>query len=313
MTEPFKIVFMGTPDFAVPALKALHDSSHEVSLVVTQPDRPRGRGRKLLPPPVKQAALDLGYEVFQPVSVRTHDFLETVKTSAPDILVVTAFGHILAQTVLDAAPWGAVNIHGSLLPKYRGPAPVQWALINGETETGVSTMLMDKGMDTGPILLSRKIGIGPDDTSASLHDRLAVLGAELLIETLEALRQGRIHPVPQDHDRATYAPMLKKKDGHINWDQPAEHLNAFVRGMTPWPGAFTFFRETRLKILKIQSLPSEAPAQPGIVMTGGSGELRIATGSGMVSVLEIQGESGKQLPIRDFLRGCPIPPGTVLT
>lgn len=313
MKSGFKIIFMGTPDFAVPALRALHKNNNDVALVITQPDRPKGRGRKITPPPVKTAALKLGYNVIQPVSIKTGEFENLLKRQKPDIIIVVAFGHILPKNILKVPKLAPINVHASLLPKYRGSAPIQWAVINGEKETGVTTMLMDEGMDTGDILLSAKTDIAPDDTAGSLHDRLAGLGADLLIQTLETIETKGLNPTPQDHARATYAPLLKKQDGHLNWQMPTESLDAFIRGMTPWPGAFTFHMDKRLKIFKASPIPMEGDELPGTVIRGFPGELRISTGRGALSVLEIQGASSKRLLTKDFLRGYNIAPGDVLT
>ena len=215
MNRPLNVVFMGTPDFAVPALKALNEYGCRVSLVVTQPDKPKGRGRKLAAPPVKVAASALGFPVIQPESVKTDEFYHQISDIAPDLMVVVAFGHVLPKRVLEIPAFGAINIHASLLPKYRGPAPIQWAIVNGETETGVTTMLMDKGLDTGEILLTLKTPIRPADTAATLHDRLALDGGEVLKNTLKGLESQSIRPVAQQHALATYAPMLSKKDGRI--------------------------------------------------------------------------------------------------
>lgn len=312
MNKRFKIVFMGTPDFAVPALAALHDCRHEVKLVVTQPDRPRGRGRKLAPSPVKTAARKMGYAVVQPETIRDRAFEKHLRELAPDLFIVVAFGHILGKKLLQVPRIGAINIHASLLPKYRGPAPIQWAILKGEKKTGVTTMFMDEGMDTGDILLSTKVDIRPDDTSATLHDRLALLGGDLLIKTLSAIETGGAIPLPQDHDQATYTTLLKKEDGRIDWKKPVESLDAFIRGMSPWPGAFTFLEDKRLKIFAAVPVPLEVAEKPGTVVRGFPDELRVAAGKGVLSVLEIQGASGKRLKIKDFLKGCRIPPGTVL-
>ncbi len=318
MTKPaikkkIKIIFMGTPDFAVPALTALHNNKYDVVLVVTQPDRPKGRGRKPVSPPVKQTAVHLGYDVIQPISIKTDEFANNVIRLKPDMFVVSAFGHILPKRLLKLPKIGALNIHASLLPKYRGAAPIQWAIINGEKETGVTTMLIDEGLDTGDILFTSKIQISHDDTSATLHDRLADLGADLLIKTLKAIEAGNINPIPQDHTMATYAPKLKKKDGHINWEMAADKLEAFIRGMTPWPGAFTFCKNTRLKIFSSTPIMIPVDKTPGTILKGFPDELRIATGKGALSILEIQGESEKRLLIKDFLRGFKLPVGAVLS
>lgn len=304
---------MGTPVFAVPSLEALNNSGYNVALVVTQPDRPKGRGKKLTPPPVKTTAMALGLDVLQSETVKTDTFVEQIKKLAPDMFVVVAFGHILPQNLLDIPGRGAVNIHASLLPKYRGPAPIQWAVINGEKETGVTTMLLDTGMDTGDILMSQTEPILPDDTSASLHDRLAVLGGELLLKTLEGMEAGSVVPAPQDSTLATLAPMLKKKDGKIDWNMPAEKIDSFIRGMTPWPGAFTFHEDKRLKIFKAEPAEITAAAAPGTVIKGFQDELRVAADKGAVSILELQSASGKRLKIKDFLQGKSIPEGTVFS
>ncbi len=312
MKKKAGIIFMGTPQFAVPALKALHHNKQDIALVVTRPDRPKGRGRKLSPSPVKETAMNLGYSVIQPSSVRSAEFSKRIEKQSPDLIVVVAFGHIIPKNILTIPNKATINIHASLLPKYRGPAPIQWAIINGEQKTGVTTMLMDEGMDTGDILFSSKLEIASDDTSGTLHDRLADLGADLLIQTLKAFETGDIKPISQDHTRATYAPMLKKNDGHMNWKMPAESLEAFIRGMTPWPGAFTFHEKKRLKIFKAKTIVTDTEALPGTVIKGFPDELWISTGKGILSLMEIQGESGKRLLIKDFLRGYKLPPGTLL-
>ena len=309
----FNIVFFGTPEFAVPCLDALGAAGHEVMLVVTQPDRPKGRGRKMAPPPVKTAALEHGFDLFQPPSVRDPSVTDRLGGLAPDFFVVVAYGGILPEALLSLPKNGAVNVHASLLPHYRGSAPIQWAIINGETRTGVTTMLLDRGMDTGDILLSSETPIHSGDTAATLHDRLAEMGASLLIDTLAAFASGAVNPTPQDHSMATYAPLLKKSDGRIDWDAPAGAIDAFIRGMNPWPGAFTFLGSRRLKLFLATPLETTSEAVPGTVVRGFADELRIAAGKGALSVTEIQGASGKKLPIRDFLQGCPMPPGTVLS
>lgn len=312
MKKKAGIIFMGTPQFAVPALKALHKNDQDIALVVTQPDRPKGRGRKLTPSPVKETAMNLGFSVIQPSSVRTAEFSNCIEKHTPDFIVVVAFGHIIPKNILAIPKIATINIHASLLPKYRGPAPIQWAIINQEKKTGVTTMLMDEGLDTGDILLSSELEIAPDDTSGTLHDRLADLGADLLIQTLNAFETGDINPISQDHTQATYAPMLKKNDGRMNWKLPAESLEALIRGMTPWPGAFTFHDKKRLKIFKAKTIVMDTEASPGTVLKGFPDELWISTGKGVLSIMEIQGESGKHLLIKDFLRGYKLGPSSKL-
>jgi len=312
MINKKRIIFMGTPDFAVPSLKALHNSGHEIVLVVTQPDRPKGRGQKVYFSPVKEAALELGYDILQPSSVRSSEFYENAASLNPDILVVIAFGHILPKKVLSIPKDCAINLHASLLPKYRGPAPIQWAVINMEKETGVTSMLMNEGLDTGNILLSAKTEISSKETSSSLHDRLSVIAGDLLIQTLSGISTDSIKPIPQENSLATYAPLLKKKDGLINWSKPAEEIEAFIRGMTPWPGAFTFIGNKRLKIFATDVVFSDSKKAPGTVTGEARDELRVATGKYLLSVREIQQESGKRLYIKDYLSGSNISPGTIL-
>ena len=304
---------MGTPNFAVPSLDLLCQEDYGVTLVVTQPDRPKGRGRKRVPSPVKVKASALDLEVLQPATLKNDKFAEQIKILQPDFLVVIAFGHILSEKILQLPKFGAINIHASLLPKYRGPAPIQWAVINAEPYTGVTTMFMDKGMDTGNILVTKKAPILPEDTAATLHDRMAKTGAELLVKTLKGLAANQIKSIPQDHSKATYAPLLKKRDGRINWQRSAEKLEPFIRGMTPWPGAFTFHNEKRLKIIKATPISESVSKAPGTILKAFPDELRVATGKGVLSILEIQGPSGKRLGIAEFLRGYRLSPGTILT
>lgn len=309
--KPFNIVYMGTPDFAVPTLEALHLSEHTVAAVVTQPDRPKGRGRKLAPPPVKQRAERLGYAVIQPESVKSDAFFQEMQRLEPDLFVVVAMGQLLPVRLLELPRRGAINVHASLLPRLRGSAPIQWAIINGDAESGVTTMQMDAGMDTGDMLLKATTPISDTDTAQSLHDRLAPLGAELLIETLAQMAAGSLTAQPQSAEAATMAPMLRKKDGRIDWQRSAVEIDRLVRGMTPWPGAFTFCGERRLRLYRTRPLPLETTAAPGTIVQGFADELSVATGDGVLSVLEIQGASGKRLAIKDFLCGCDLCPGNV--
>lgn len=306
MNQKPSIIYMGTPDFAVPCFHALHQSPFQLDLVVTQPDRPRGRGRRLTGPPVKEAAKAFGYTILQPVNVRDENFIDTLKAYAPDFLVVVAFGQILPAVILEIPRRGAINVHASLLPKYRGPAPIQWAIMRGESQTGVTTMLMDTGVDTGDIYLSAATPIRSEDTSAALHDRLAGLGAGLLVDTINRIWEGTLFPRAQSHAKATYAPMLRKKDGHIDWSQPARAIDAKIRAMTPWPGAFCFLNNKRFKIHKATPMSKTSISPPGTVVPGFPDELRVATGEGVLCIQEIQGESGKRISIKQFLLGNPI-------
>ncbi len=310
--DPYRIVFMGTPEFAVPALEALHDNGYKITTVVTRPDRPKGRGQRVVASPIKKVATTFGYCVLQPVSAGETWFEEKLAALNPDLLVVVAYGQILSKSVLTIPHFGAINIHASLLPKYRGPAPIQWAVINGDAHTGVTTMWIDEGMDTGDILLKAEIQINPDETSASLNDKLAHKGAGLLLNTLEELKSGHLLATRQDNSKASYAPFLKKQDGLIEWNKTADKLDCLIRGMDPWPGAFTFLFGKRLKIFTAEHLHKTTQQQPGTVLEGFAGDLEVATGRGILSLKEVQLESGKRLAIDDFLRGYPVAPGTLL-
>ncbi len=313
-----RIVFMGTPEFAVPSLQALLKADPEavgrVVGVVTQPDRPKGRGGRLTPPPVKVLAEQAGLPVVQPHKMKDPAFLETLRSWAPDLIAVTAFGRILPPVVLDLPPKGCLNVHGSLLPKYRGAAPIQWAIINGETETGITTMLMDPGMDTGPILFKERVPILPTDTAGDLAARLAPIGGRLLVETIVRLRTGTITPLPQDDSQATVAPMLKKEDGALDWRTEATVLANRIRGLTPWPGAYTYYGEERGQIWGAQpDYPGCAVAEPGTILEASKEVIRIACGKGSLLIRELQPASGKRLTVRRYLAGHPIRVGATLT
>jgi methionyl-tRNA formyltransferase len=307
--NPYRIIFLGTPDFAVPSLVALHQSNHQIPLVITQPDRPKGRGKKLQAPPVKKKARELGLNILQPQSVNTSECVAQIEALNPDLLVVVAFGQLLKKSVLDISKHGVLNVHPSILPKYRGPAPIQWAIIDGCSETGVSIMLLDEGLDTGDILQIEQVVIDPEETAGMLHDRLSILGAQLLVDTINQLSNNSISPDPQDHLLATYARLLKKKDGQIQWSQPSQSILNFIRGMNPWPGAFTFLDNKRIKIFKAKKNNVSEKASPGTILNAFPDELWIATGDGAISILEIQSASGKRMPIANFLRGNPLATG----
>ena len=303
---------MGTPEFAVPSLKALHESHHHITLVVTQPDRPKGRGRNVIPPPIKTLASNLNLPIMQPQSLKTKEFEDLVTSLKPDFIIVVAYGQILTENILSFPRLGTINVHASLLPKYRGPAPINWAIINGEHETGVTTMLMEKELDTGDILLTAKEPITAQDTAQALHDRLAAIGAKLLVKTIEAFANDIISPTPQDHSKATYAPLPNTSNGQLDWKKPAKTLELFIRGMTPWPGTFTFHENNRLKIYKAIPVSKNFQESPGTVLESFPDELEIATGDDALSILEIQGPSGKRLAIKDFLHGYQLQPDTML-
>lgn len=294
---------MGTPEFAVPSLEALLRSGDQVVGVVSQPDRPKGRGQRLVAPPVKLVAERAGIPLLQPLKIRTPEFLQALAAWQPDLIAVTAFGRILHTPILSMPPMGCVNVHGSLLPKYRGAAPVQWAVINGESETGITTMLMDEGMDTGPMLLQAKLGILPDDTSGTLAPRLAELGGRLLVDTIAQLKAGTLVPKGQDDERATMAPLLKKEDGLIDWRMTAASLANRVRGLSPWPGAYTFFGEERWNIGKAASMMGATTDTPGTIVTVNKQAIVVATGDGLLDIREIQTANSKRMSVGQFLAG----------
>lgn len=305
---------MGTPDFAVPALESLVRAGHEIQLVITQPDRPKGRGKKLAPPPVKVKAEEYGLSVYQPENMKGDEQFEILKSLSPDAYVVVAYGHILPVRILEIPRLGPVNIHASLLPRYRGAAPIQWSVINGDEKTGITTMFMEKGMDTGAILLQEETPIHPEDTSESLHDRLSLIGSGLILKTLEGLENGSVVPVPQVHEKATLAPMLKKELGRIIWSDSAAKIDCLIRGVTPWPGAFTELGGTVYKVIRAIPVALDVVgAMPGQVLSESKSELIIAAADGAISIMEIQGASGKRLGIRDFLAGNKISKGSVFT
>jgi methionyl-tRNA formyltransferase len=305
-----RIVFMGTPEFAVPSLKALIESGDEVVAVVTQPDKPKGRGLEVTPPPVKTLAQKYGIPVLQPQKIKTEEFLKQLEELRPDIICVVAYGKILPKGILELPRYGCINVHASLLPKYRGAAPINWAIIRGEKVTGITTMKMDEGMDTGDILLQREVPIEDEDTAETLSHKLSLTGAEVLIETLNLLKEGKLKPIPQNHSQATYAPMLKKEDGEIDWGKTAEEIKNLVRGTLPWPGAYTFLDNKILKVYKVRVV--EGQGKPGEVIKSDKETLRVATGENALDILELQIEGGKRLDTATFLRGRKIREGTIL-
>ena len=304
------IIFMGTPEFAVPSLKALIDSKYNVVGVVCQPDRPSGRGRKLTSPPVKILAEAYSIPVLQPEKIRTDEFFEEIKSLKPDLICVTAYGKIIPPNILEHPKYGCVNVHASLLPKYRGAAPINWAIINGEKTTGITTMLMDEGMDTGDILLKKEIEIGEDDTSIELSERLSQVGAKLLIETIEKGQNDEIVPIKQNDSEATSAPIIKKDVGRIDWNKSAGEIRNLIRGTQPWPGAFTSYNGKNLKIFKASV--TSLKGNPGKVLVSDGGKLVIGSGQNSLDIIELQIEGGKRLKITDFLRGNNLETGTTL-
>ena len=310
-----RLIFLGTPAFAVPTLEALVEAGHEVAAVLTQPDRPSGRGQNAAASPVKQAALRLGLTVYQPERVRRPEAVEYLRGMASDAMVVVGYGQIIPQAAIDLAPLGIINVHASLLPKYRGAAPIQWAIARGETRTGVTTMRIDAGLDTGDMLLKAETGIGPEENAVELGVRLAAMGADLLVETLEGLRAGRIVAEKQDHTQATLAPLLKKEDGAIDWREPAQAIHNRVRGLQPWPGAQTGFRGVPLHVWRTKSPtrgsgadgPTGYSVRPTTKKNPGQfvslKPLVVACGEGELELLEVQLEGRKRISAADFANG----------
>lgn len=298
-----RIVFMGTPEFAVPSLEALLRSEDQVVGVVTQPDRPKGRGQELAAPPVKQLAERSGVPVLQPTKMKDPAFLSALQAWQPDVIAVAAFGRILPPAILSLPPKGCINVHGSLLPKYRGAAPIQWAIINGERETGITTMLMDEGMDTGAMLLQERVAIRSDDTAGTLAPRLAEVGGRLLVETLRRLKAGTLTPQPQDHSQATMAPILKKEDGLIDWRLPATEIANRVRGLSPWPGAYTWKGGDRWVLWRVAVADNAQVAEPGTVTKVTKDRIEVATGQGTLHLIEIQPSNSRRMTAMQYLTG----------
>lgn len=308
-----RIVFMGTPDFSVPALKALVEAGHEVTAVVTQPDKPKGRGKAVQLTPVKEQALAYGIPVYQPRRVREPEFIEIMKEQRPDAVVVVAFGQIIPQAILDIPRYGCVNIHASLLPKYRGAAPIQWAVIDGEEKTGITTMKMDAGLDTGDMLEQEEVVIAPDETGGSLHDKLCQVGGRLILSTLKGLEDGTITPRPQPETGSCYASRLTKELGDIDWSRDAAAIERLIRGLNPWPSAYTAFGGKTLKLweAKVMEEAGFEDAPCGQVVVCDRHTLAVKTGKGLLSIRELQLEGKKRMDVEAFLRGFPMEAGAV--
>ena len=300
---------MGTPEFALPTLKALHHSSHSLLAVITQPDKPKGRGQKLLVSPIKQYALDFNLPILQPKTVNDPEFIGSLQKNQPDIIIVIAFGQILSENFLKIPKQFCINLHSSLLPKYRGAAPIHRSILNGDTRTGVTSMIMDKGMDTGDILLMKETPIHESDNAQTLHDNLSEMGGVLVLETLKRLEENTLLPTPQDHSKATYAPKLKKEEGLVKWDQPATTLLNQVRGLTPWPGTYTLLNKKRLRILKVQVTEGTPDDSPGRVERITDAGIEVGTGQDRLIITELQPEGKKSMSAKSFLAGYKIERG----
>ena len=309
-----RVVFLGSGAFAVPSLAALLDAGHEVAALVTQPDREKGRGRALAATPAKVLAEQRGIPVLQPRRIKEPAAIDELRSLRPEVQVVVAYGQILPRAVIDIPPLGTVNVHSSLLPSYRGAAPIHWAVVNGERETGVTTMLIDEGLDTGPTLLARATPIGPEETAPELEARLGPLGAQLLLETLDGLARGALRAQPQDHARATLAPILQKEDGRIDWTRPADEIARRVRGLLPWPGTVTTAAGSDLKVLRARvepAAPGDAP--PGTVLAVDRDGLLVAAGGGTrLRLLDVQPESRRPMAAAAFAAGARLAPGARL-
>ena len=320
-----RIVFMGTPDFSVPALKALVEAGHQVIAVVTQPDKPKGRGKEVQMTPVKIQAMEYGIPVYQPAKVREASFVEVLQGMEADVYVVIAFGQLLPKAVLELPKYGCINIHASLLPKYRGAAPIQWCVIDGERETGITTMMMDVGLDTGDMLEKAVIPIEEKETGGSLHDKLSMAGGDLILSTLKKLEEGTLVRTPQTDEGTCYAKMLTKSLGDIDWNQDAVSIERLIRGLNPWPSAYTMWNGKTIKIwaadviagreaaefLSESGVPAETGTAPGTVVCSDKRGLVVCTGGGLLSIRELQMEGKKRMDTPAFLRGYPIPAGDV--
>ncbi len=308
-----KILFMGTPDFAVPSLKALAESGDTVVGVVSQPDRPKGRGHKVQPTPVKIIAQEYGIPVFQPVTLKNNSFLDKLNELDPDIIIVAAYGQLLPGYVLDYPKYGCVNVHGSLLPKYRGAAPVQQCIINGDKTTGITTMYMDRTLDTGDMILRAEVEIGDDETAGELFDRLAELGGELIIKTLDRIKSGTAPRVKQDDDLSSYAPMLKKDTGHIDWSRSAEEILNLIRGTNPWPLAYSEYRGETMKIYRAAYGRKTDTEAPGSIIGITGKKLEVSCGDGnSILIDEIQFKGGKRMNVASYINGHTIKIGETL-
>lgn len=307
-----RVIFMGTPDFSVGTLEALVQAGHEVVLAVTQPDRPKGRGGKMQYTPVKEKALEYDIPVFQPVKVREKSCVEKLDSYKADVMVVVAFGQILPREILELTPYGCINVHASLLPKYRGAAPIQWSIIDGETVTGVTTMQMDEGLDTGDMLLKTEVPLEPDETGGSLHDKLSAAGAKLCVETLKALEEKTVTPEKQGETPTKYARMLDKALGKIDWTKDAASIERLVRGLNPWPSAYTSWEGKTMKIWSAEVVDRECKAPCGTVAEVTKTDFSVQTGKGLLKVTELQIPGKKRMAADAFLRGYKMETGTLL-
>ncbi|HWR61360.1 MAG TPA: methionyl-tRNA formyltransferase, partial [Clostridia bacterium] len=311
--QRMRIVFMGTPDFAVPCLKLLIDQQHDIAAVVTQPDRAKGRGKKLALPPVKVLAEEAGIPVYQPERIKAPEFVQVLRDLKPEVMIVVAFGQLLSREILDIPPLGCINVHASLLPKYRGAAPINWCIINGEHTTGVTTMYMDKGMDTGDMILKKETDILENETAGELHDRLMPLGAAVLEETMVLLELGRVPRTPQNESEATYAPIMTKSLGRIDWSRDVKAINNLIRGTYPWPGAFSTYEGRAFKIFKAEAIENVSGNKScGCISRVSKDSIIVSCGTGSLRITELQFENEKRMDVEAYLRGHEIAVGVIL-
>lgn len=306
-----KIVFMGTPEFSVPCLEICHEMG-EVIAVVTQPDRPKGRGKKLTPPPVKERALELGLTVMQPEKVKTIEATEALEALKPDLIIVVAYGQLLSKRLLAIPPMGCINVHASVLPRLRGASPINWSIVTGETQTGVTTMYMSEGLDEGDMIDVLTLAITPEMTAGQLHDALMNLGSATLRKTLTDLKEGVVKRVPQDSTLATYAPILKKEMAKVSWDKPAEAISCLIRGFDPWPVAYTHYQEQVMKLFAPTVEPYKGTASPGTILEVAKSGILVATGDQAIRISDIQMPNGKRMSVSSYVLGNTIEVGTVL-
>lgn len=308
-----RVVFMGTPDFAVPSLKELTNKGYDVCAVVVQPDRPKGRGNKMVSPPVKIAALELGIEVYQPEKIKTPEFVKLLMDINPDVIVVVAFGQILSKEILDIPQLGCINVHASLLPELRGAAPINWSIINGDEVTGITTMYMDIGLDTGDMILKKEVRIGKDTNAQELHDELSTIGAELLVKTLDYISSGKALRIKQNHEEATYAPILTKNTGMIDWSWDSSKIYNLIRGTYPWPGAFSYYSGKMFKIFGAKTIDENKKNEDyGKIIEVNKNSIVISCGKGYLSISEIQFENQKRMDVESYLRGHSIEKNTYI-
>lgn len=298
-----KIVFMGTPEFAVPCLQKIIDEGHEVVSVVTQPDKPKGRGKKLAMPPVKELALKYDIPVYQPLKAREESFVETLKELNPELIVVVAFGQILPKSILDIPKYGCINVHASLLPRYRGAAPLNWVIINGEEKTGVTTMYMDEGLDTGDMILKSEIPLDDEITAGELHDKMMIDGAQVLKETIDLISKGQVPREKQNNENTCYSPIMNKSLGNIDWNKSAKDIHNLIRGINPWPSAYTTYEAQTMKIWKTKVINKNSDKKPGTILSVDKEGIEVSTGKGSIQIKEIQMSGKKRMEVHEYIKG----------